>query len=266
MPLPPGPASAKNYSSSSSESEHENISMEYIDSEAEIVLSPGKEDDEYSPDEHDKFSIDIPSEFADCDLSTQSKAKTFHCFLRKWANNYNIRQNALKPLMQNLNHFFNAQLPKDPRTLLSTPVKPSIEIIPLSGGLYWHQGLEYCIRSCYASLNKSISIALNFNVDGLPLYSSSRGQFWPILFNVHDIPHIPAMIIAIFYGKKRDRVENYLQKFVKELKSILEAGGLIINGFLLSITIRAFICGSPARAMAKGKIQKIVTKYSYNNM
>lgn len=250
--LPTGPVCANNYSSSSSESDHENIPMEYKDSDDEIVFSPGEEE-EYSPDEHDDFTIDIPIEFVGCDLLTQSKANTFQDFLRKWANNYNIRQNALKPLMQNLNHYFNAQLPKDPRTFLCTPVKPSLKIIPLCGGLYWHQGLEYCLRSCFATLNKSISIAINFNVDGLPLYNSSRDQFWPILFNVHDMPHIPPMIIALFYGKtKPNNVEDYLQKFVNELNSILEAGGLMINGFLLTITIRALICDSPARAMIKG--------------
>lgn len=246
---PPGPSLVNYYSSSSSdESDREIIS--------DLKVLYSNSEDEFSPGEHNDFTIDIPSDLVGCDEPTDMKAETFQDFLRKWAINYSICQNALKPLLQNLNNFYNAQLPKDPRTLMCTPTKPSLQIIPLSGGLYWHQGLEYCLRSCFATLDKPISIAINFNVDGLPLYNSSRDQFWPILFNIHKMPHVPAMIIGLFYGKsKPKKVEEYLQQFVTELNSILDSGGLIINGFLLSITIRAFICDSPARAMIKGTHQ-----------
>lgn len=241
-----------NYYSSSSSDDYE--SDREINFNLNMNVS-SEDEDELSPDEHECFTIDIPSEVVDCGVSTETKKReTFQDFLRKWANNYSIHQNALKPLLQNLNHYFSAQLPKDPRTLMFTPAQSSLQIIPLSGGLYWHQGLEYCLRVCFATLDKPISIAINFNVDGLPLYNSSRDQFWPILFNIYEMPHIPAMIIALFYGKnKPQKVEEYIQQFVTELNGILEAGGLTINGFLLSITIRAFICDSPARAMLKGK-------------
>lgn len=60
-------------------------------------------------------------------------------FLRDWSMQYNIRQQALKPLLQKLNQL-DPTLPTDPRRLLNTPRdKPSI--IAIDGGEYWHQGI-----------------------------------------------------------------------------------------------------------------------------
>lgn len=205
--------------------------------------------DEFSPDEHENCVNNIAVE----SYEPGPMDDTLSNFLRRWTIDYNIRQIALKPLLEQLNHRFNVNLPIDPRTLMGTPKISSTTIDSIGGGNYWHQGLETCLRSCFSNLNRPISIALNFNIDGLPLYNSSRDQFWPILFNVHGMTYIPAKIIGLFYGQsKPHRVEEFLEPFVAELSRILESG-LLINGFLLSVTIRAFICDSPARAMIKGK-------------
>lgn len=74
-------------------------------------------------------------------------------------------------------------LPKDYRTLLQTP--KSIQIIPAAGGQYWYNGIERNLRLIFTKLDQDISIELNFNVDGLPIFKSSQRSFWPILANIH---------------------------------------------------------------------------------
>lgn len=101
-------------------------------------------------------------------------------------------------------------------------------------------------------------IEININIDGLPLYKSATDQFWPILVNVHKMPHIKPMIIGLFYGKKKPaKIEEFLKPFVDDIEPILR-DGLTINGHKLSVKIRTFICDSPARAFIKG-----VYKYVY---
>lgn len=77
-----------------------------------------------------------------CDSSTDPMndvSEDLSPFLRNWSIQYNIRQQALKPLLQKLNQL-DPTLPTDPRRLLYTPrIKPSI--IAIGGGEYWHQGI-----------------------------------------------------------------------------------------------------------------------------
>lgn len=228
-----------------SSSDEDGVNIQISSSESELS---DHVPDEFSPDEHENSAKNISFENYDAMDDTTAMA----VFLKKWSIDNNIRQKALKPLLKQLNNRFNLSLPCDPRTLMGTPRNPSTTIINIVGGEYWHQGLEPCLRSCFANLHRPISIALNFNVDGLPLFNSSRDQFWPILFNVHGMNNIPAMTIGLFYGQsKPHRVEEFLEPFVSELIRIVDTG-LLINGFLLSVTIRAFICDTPARAMIKG--------------
>lgn len=121
-----------------------------------------------------------------------------------------------------------------------------------------------------------MSIKLNFNADGLPIFKSSQRCFWPILGNIHgkkyfldklntfsfillyqDMPHIQPMIIAIWCGsKKPSDLNEYLFPFVNELKNLL-VSGIDINENHLSIAVRCFICDAPARAFMKGVTGKI---------
>lgn len=83
---------------------------------------------------------------------------------------------------------------------------------------------------------------------------------WPILINVHEERKITPMIVGIFSGKsKPTSIEEYLQQFVDEAVLVLQ-NGIVINGYILSVKIRAFICDSPARAFIKGKTNTKATK------
>lgn len=117
---------------------------------------------------------------------------------------------------------------------------------------YWHNGLKFCLEKIFSEISYSISISLNLNMDGLPIFKSSKSEFWPILCNIAEMPAIKPMVIGVYYGKaKASNLSGYLTPLVEELKSVC-ADGIDLNGHHVNVAIRCFICDSPARAFIKG--------------
>ena len=59
----------------------------------------------------------------------------------------------------------------------------------------------------------------------MPIYKSSKYQFWPILANIAELPKIAPMIVAIYYGEtKPPSADEYFHEFVEELEAILRIG------------------------------------------
>lgn len=48
---------------------------------------------------------------------------------------------------------------------------------------YRYNGIEKNIKMIFAQINTNMKLDLCINVDGLPLFNSSKYQFWPILAN-----------------------------------------------------------------------------------
>lgn len=182
--------------------------------------------------------------------------------IREWAITYSISHMALKDLLHIWNHYSlpNKLLPSDPRTLLNTPRNIILDSVGINGN-YWHQGMELCLKKYLHSVEDiPQTISININVDGLPIYKSSRKEFWPILFNIYELPaRIKPMVIGIYYGYgKPSDVNKFLQPFVTETMSILQNGVTLnylrgIREKTIFIKIRSFICDSPARAFVKGE-------------
>lgn len=117
------------------------------------------------------------------DSSALNESGSLKFKLRDWANTYRIQKRAIDDLLAILKSNGIDSLPKNHRTLLQTPV--NIEIQELAGGEFWYNGLEKCLVNIFFGLDHDITINLNFNVDGLPLYNSSKIAFWPILCSIH---------------------------------------------------------------------------------
>lgn len=113
----------------------------------------------------------------------ENHTQSFSNQLRSWALDFNIQRRAVSALLKILIAAGFMYLPKDSRALLKTP--RFIDIESRAGGQYWHHGIENSLRKIFAKLNTNIKIALNFNIDGLPLFKSSPIGFWPILGNIH---------------------------------------------------------------------------------
>lgn len=101
--------------------------------------------------------------------------------LKMWAVKHNITKRAINDLLQIL-VLSGFNLPKDSRTLLETPTH--VDIKQLSIGNLWYQGVVTCLSSVFQYLNRDISIRLDFNFDGVPLFDSSKKTFWPILSSI----------------------------------------------------------------------------------
>lgn len=97
--------------------------------------------------------------------------------LQNWAIKHRITHMELKDLLSLLNTVglsseFGKLLPKDSRSVMKTP--KLVEIKKLSSGDLWYHGVQNCLQNIFSNLNRDISITLNFNFDGLPLYNSSK--------------------------------------------------------------------------------------------
>lgn len=173
--------------------------------------------------------------------------------LRIWSVRHNIAHYALKDLLGLIREKYNdTSLPMDPRTLLDTPQGIGKLCTEIAGGKYWHYGLAACLNKWFENLSNDINISVNINIDGLPIYKSSKFQLCPILCNIHEIPELQPMPIGIFLGKSKPaNINTFLTPFVDELVPLLDTG-FIINSHTITLKIRCFICDSPARAFVKG--------------
>lgn len=120
----------------------------YDDSSASHDNSLG----DYSPDEdsdaewnhlHDTSLLEANEDESN---EKSDNEENLASFLRDWSMQFNISQQALKPLLQKLNTY-DRTLPESPRRLLRTP-RMIPDIIDIEGGQYWHQGLGkfYCFK------------------------------------------------------------------------------------------------------------------------
>lgn len=103
--------------------------------------------------------------------------------LRLWSHKHNITRMAMNDLLHILIFFGFSMLPKDARTLMLTP--RNIEVNEVANGRLWFNGVEHNIRRIFRTLQEDLTLFLNFNIDGIPLFNSSKTEFWPILGNIH---------------------------------------------------------------------------------
>uniref|UniRef100_A0AAG5DRH2 Uncharacterized protein n=1 Tax=Anopheles atroparvus TaxID=41427 RepID=A0AAG5DRH2_ANOAO len=149
-------------------------------------------------------------------------------------------------------------LPRSAKTLLKTSKTATAKILGIPGGKYWYKGIANSLSHVLKDLHVPNSISLNMNVDGISVFRSSSTQFWPILVSIHEMPKISLMPVAIFCGSKKPRCSaSFLDPLVAEIKGMAE-NGVWLNGNRLNVSVRAFICDSPARAFIKGNYRRTI--------
>lgn len=126
---------------------------------------------------------------------------------------------------------FSPSLPLDARTLLDT--NRDNVCVDMGDGKFVYFGMNRFMDSEVDVDQYELSV----NIDGLPLFKSSKTQFWPIqgTFNGSD-----PFIIALYCGTEKPDVNLLLEDFIKE-----------VHSFGNRIKIKSIICDSPARAMIK---------------
>lgn len=75
-------------------------------------------------------------------------------------------------------------------------------------------------------------------MDGLPIYNSSKDEFWPILFNIYEMPEVKPMVIGVYWGKgKPSDLNAFLKHFVDEMAEIMKTG-ITVNNRKFNVKIR----------------------------
>lgn len=174
--------------------------------------------------------------------------------LSEWAINYNISHAALSALLDILRDL-EQSLPKDPRTLLSTPV--CADMRGLAGGSYYHFGVAQSLCSQLSKLSQDSlhgvdTLTLQINIDGLPLFKSSLQTLWPIFAIVKELPEAGVFMIGVYGGtSKPTSVHDYLEQFIHDLKDVCGCGVQFNNKHYKVALPDAFMCDAPARAFLK---------------
>lgn len=204
---------------------------------------------EFSPD-FSSSDEDLLNDF-DFDLVIdEDKNENLSADLGAWAVRNRCTRSTINELLSILQHHGLNELPKDSRTLLKTPrfVKTSSKC----GGDYVYFGLASGMSRVLSEYPKfsftADNIDLKVNVDGLPLYKSSKTQLWPILCMFGNLP---PFIVAIFCGcKKPDDLEEFMFDFLQEYSKLIETG-FVHENKTYNVKIKVLICDAPARQFLK---------------
>ncbi len=156
----------------------------------------------------------------------------------------------MKDLLDTLRPYL-PDLPRDPRTILSTP--RSCITKTLDNGEYVHlglgEGLQHELRRRRRTLTSAVTIQLN--IDGMRLFKGSCKSLWPILCRISKPFVSQPFTVGVFSGyKKPDPIDVYLEDCVSELSGLL-AHGLTTESNHVRVVSECVVCDAPARSYVK---------------
>ena len=219
---------------------------------ADTMLNVGVEDGTRVEDDVECMEHIVESD-TDTDTDDNDDDDSIANRLRAWVAKYSVSQICLSELLLILRPHF--ELPKDPRTLMKThnSVDVMSDVKQLSKGSYYHfgvqNGVKHQMQNC-TDLKACDVISVDINIDGVPLFKSTNGQFWPILGKLNFPGMNEPFVIGIFYGENKPSNLDFLDEFVTECME-LQHSGITVNEFLYKFCIRAVVCDAPARSFVK---------------
>lgn len=120
------------------------------------------------------FQENILRQVNDDEIHEEYKNQVNTCIksnLAMWAVTCRVPHATLGKLLEVLKRCSNINVPKDPRTLLKTPIKN--HIIEVSCGKYQHYGIERGIKNVLAGLNTPLTLPsvlkIGINIDDVPI-------------------------------------------------------------------------------------------------
>lgn len=197
----------------------------------------------------------------DCNVSSSSEMEddalrdiSLSERLGEWSNQFLIKQNALDGLLKLLQDHGHPNLPSSARTLLKTAKK--IPVQNRSGMDYIYFPLATEIMKHFKKypahvINKTESLQISLNVDGLPLFKSSNVSLWPVLCAIVNVKPITVFPVVLTCGASKPTNLDFLEDLITDLGHVLEHG-LQDGNKVISVSLRCIVCDAPARAMIKG--------------
>lgn len=95
----------------------------------------------------------------------------------------------------------------------------NIVVRNVSPGIYCHIGIETQLRKVGHVLKRYGEVELDLNIDGIPLFKSSRTQLWSILCRIVNIQEkTQPFVVGLYLGNtKPGCVKEYLKDFIEEV-------------------------------------------------
>jgi len=115
-------------------------------------------------------------------------------------------------------------------------------------------------------LNSQNNISLTWNIDGLPVFSSSKFSLWPCYLVVNELPYRlrqlreNIIIGGLWFGEEKPNMHVYLKPIINELAT-LERDGIEVqspsvpHSFVTKAVLLAGTCDLPAKCLILNTIQ-----------
>ena len=109
-----------------------------------------------------------------------------------------------------------------------------------------------CLVECIIILavKEAGMLSLQLNVDGVQVFKSTSGQFWPVLGKIDKPFTGQPFVIGLFYGTSKPSSLEFLDDLCNEYTTLRE-NGILADGTVISLSISAVVCDAPARAFLK---------------
>ena len=193
-------------------------------------------------DNETKLGEDPDNEESSCKYAEQ---------LREWALKHGIPHMAISDLLQILAEVPVPGLPVSARTLLKTERSTAVQ--KKAGGDYYYFGISETLQAVAKAINcaeQGNTLSLQVNIDGLPLFKSSRTSLWPIIFTVKEWGK-EVFMAAVYCGTEKPiSLREFLGDFVAELK-VLQESGITVSDKKFNVVLGSVVCDAPARAFMK---------------
>jgi len=229
--------------------QHINYINEDISSVIESVeISVSGQSCSSGPDHVEDEGLSEEKCISETESENEMASTSLTTFLQKWATKHLIKHNAIDDLLKGLKQNGHSDLPSTARTLLKTPrivksvVKSGMECVHFNLRESLHEQLQRYPREIMEGVS---TLELSFNIDGLPIFKSSRTNLWPILCAIH-LPPISVFPVTLTLGPTKPSNLDFAEEAIKDIQEILDNG---LDG--KQIKIRCVVCDAPTRAMIK---------------
>ena len=110
------------------------------------------------------------------------------------------------------------------------------------------------------------NLSLTWNVDGVPLFKSSKYSLWPMYLLINELPYKQrvfkenSILAGLWFGEEKPNMSFYLKPIVEELIT-LKTHGLEVNSphvsrpFICKVVLLAGSCDLPAKCLVLNSIQ-----------
>lgn len=217
------------------------------------------------PDQTRKVNLSVMQNFPNDLLETSFSCKsskeldekvqaTFKEAFRKWILDTKAKITHVQPLLRILQPLCPT-IPSTYATLLNTKdlERPEITKFDDNGFKYVYFGIVRQLRKILIDdlHQDGEKLKMQLNVDGLPLFRSSKIEFWPILAHILEPSVYKPFIVAIYCGKgKPSNIGLFLKDLIAEFNLIITRG-VEINEKKFTIKFMGFACDIPARTFLK---------------